>query len=237
MVVHDTAQGFSAYDKSPDSEFFGNLSYYNGWMASDRNHGHGMYMQNISGGKLISDNIVGDNADEGMQIYGSGNANVVGFNIVGNAYYNTSSWPFPHYQYNLLVAGGSIRKDIQVSNNYSYFTPEQDYGFVALGQYTSGQDMAIKNNVFVGGYDTLDVQGEDGPVVFTGNTLYTRSSAVRQVNLILFGSQTIGSYSWNNNAYYGLNRFYFGSNQDFAGWKAATGFDSSSTIAPTLRPE
>src|ERR1700690_2790153 len=66
MVVHDTAEGFSAYNQSPNCEFYRNLSYYNGWIGPDRNHGHGMYMQNISGTKLISDNIVGDNSDEGL---------------------------------------------------------------------------------------------------------------------------------------------------------------------------
>ena len=109
-VVHDTAQGFSAYDASSDSVFYGNLSYYNGFVAPDRNHGHGVYMQNATGTKLVQDNIVGDNADEGFQIYGSGNANVVGFRISGNAAYNSSSWPSPHYQYNFLIAGAPPAK-------------------------------------------------------------------------------------------------------------------------------
>ena len=74
MIVHDTLQGFSAYNASPNSEFTGNLSYYNGYAGSDRNYGHGMYMQNATGTKLLFDNIVGDNFDEGMQIYGSGSA-------------------------------------------------------------------------------------------------------------------------------------------------------------------
>ena len=155
-VVHDTAQGFSAYDASNDSVFYGNLSYYNGFVAPDRNHGHGFYMQNVTGTKLLQDNIVGDNSDEGLQIYGSGNANVVGFRMFGNASYNNSSWPTPHYQYNFLIAGGALRKDIQFDQNFSFFDPAADYGFVDFGQYTPGQDIKMTNSVFVGGYTGPD---------------------------------------------------------------------------------
>ena len=33
LIVHDTMQGFSAYNSSPDSEYYGNLSYYNGYVG------------------------------------------------------------------------------------------------------------------------------------------------------------------------------------------------------------
>ena len=112
MIVHDTAQGFSAFNAAPDTEFYGNLSYYNGFVGSDRSHGHGMYFQNDTGAKIISDNFVGDSADEGIQVYGSGNASVVNFVLEGNTLYNNSSWPAEHfqYQYNLIIAGGKSQK-------------------------------------------------------------------------------------------------------------------------------
>ncbi len=242
MVAHDTAQGFSAYATSPDNEFIGNLSYYNGNLpypscpGGDRNHGHGMYMQNLSGLKIVQDNIVGDNADEGLQIYGSGNASVQGFRISGNAFYNTSSWPFPYFQYNMLIAGGYIRKDIQVQNNYSYFTPSYDYGFVNFGQYTPGQDISVQNNVFVGGYTGVSMYDQGGPVNFTGNKVYIRPSAYEEIILQLGSGQTLSSYTWDNNQYYGRNFYNIFSNYDFSGWKSATGFDTNSTFdinAPT----
>ncbi len=240
MIVHDTAQGFSGYDGSPDTEFYGNLVYYNGWTGPDRVHGHGMYLQNVTGAKVVADNVIGDNFDEGIQVYGSGNAHVVGFRIRGNALYNTSSIPAPNaplqYQYNLLIAGGDIRQDIQVQNNYSFFTPSQDYGFVYLGQYTNGADMSVTDNVFVGGYTTLGVQNQGGPFTFTGNRLYNRPSSLRIVSLEPAAGQSIATYTWDRNSYFGLNRFYYGSNMDFAAWRSSTGFDSSSVMnssAPT----
>lgn len=93
-VVHDTQGGFYGYSASPNNEIYGNLIYYNGFAGSDRNHGHNIYLQNSTGTKWVTDNIDFDAADEGMQIYGSGNADVIGFDVEGNAFFNNSSWPF-----------------------------------------------------------------------------------------------------------------------------------------------
>ncbi len=239
-VVHDTAQGFSAYDASNDSVFYGNLSYYNGFVAPDRNHGHGFYMQNVTGTKLLQDNIVGDNADEGFQIYGSGSANVVGFRVFGNASYNSSSWPTPHYQYNFLVAGGASRKDIFFNQNYSFFDPAAGVGLVDFGQYTPGQDITVTNSVFVGGYTGPDVSMQSGPVVFAGNKSYVHSGAVQQARLELGPNQNTSGWTWDTNQYYGKNLFFTGStdgntahgvNLDFNEWKSATGFDANSSFS------
>ncbi len=236
-VVHDTSQGFSAYDQSSDSIFYGNLSYYNGFVGPDRNHGHGMYMQNIVGTKVIQDNIVGDNADEGLQIYGSGNANVVGFRVAGNASFNNSSWPSRNYQYNFLFAGGASRKDIIFDQNYSFFDPAADYGFVAFGAYTQGQDIKVTNSVFVGGYAGPEVAMQRGPVTFTGNKSYISSNAVQQIRLELGQNHNTNGWTWDHNQYYGKNLFFKGTtdgtttqgvNSDFNTWKAVTGFDTNS---------
>ena len=242
MVVHDTAQGFSAYDASPNSEFYGNLVYYNGFVSAARNAGHGIYLQNVSGSKVVADNFVGDNADEGIQIYGSGSANVVGFDIEGNSLYNTSSWPTPNYQYNLIIAGGANRKNITYSNNFSYFPLTNGNGFIAFGQYTNGQDITIQNNVFAGGFQTVEVSDEAGPVNFTKNTLVAGNASLRLVLLDTFPN--LSGYTWNNNTYYDQTTYHFyldqsgkaGLYETFAAWRNTTGFDASSTYqtsAPT----
>jgi len=247
MVVHDTEEGFSGYNASPDSEYYGNLSYYNGYVGTDRNHGHGMYFQNDTGTKIVSDNFVGDNANEGIQIYGSGNATVNGFSITGNTLYNNESWPAPIYQYNLLIAGGGTRKNIQVQNNYSYFPLTAGGGYFMLGGYDPGQDMAIQNNVLAGGYESMIVEQEDGPVSFTGNTIVASSAGIRAVGLIMDPGIGLSSYTWDNNTYYDLSPYHFffgtvsgsdtsGTNTGFSAWQANTGLDAHSTYsqsAPT----
>jgi hypothetical protein len=239
MVVHDTLEGFSAYNASPDSEFYGNLVYYNGFVATDRNHGHGMYFQNLMGTKTISDNTIGDNADEGIQIYGSGSAAISGFLITGNTLYNTGSWPSPHYQYNLIIAGGKTRKDIQVLNNFSYFPSKAAEGQVSFGQYTPGQDIIVKDNVFAGGYQPVGFEGEGGPVSFTGNKIYGTSTALRMIGLVVEAGQTLASYMWDRNIYYDVTPYHFyvgtntngstsGVNQIYSAWQIKTGFDAHS---------
>jgi hypothetical protein len=59
LVIHDTGQGMSPTSIATDSEYYGNIIYYNGWNAPDRGHGHGIYAQNGSGGsKLIKHNVM-----------------------------------------------------------------------------------------------------------------------------------------------------------------------------------
>jgi hypothetical protein len=246
LVVHDTSEGFNAYNQSPNCEFYGNLDYYNGFVGADRNHGHGMYMQNNTGTKLIADNIVGDNADEGLQIYGSGNASIVGFTISGNSLYNTSSWPTPNYQYNIIRGGGAIQSGNTISDNYSFFTPSANAGLIGLGQYTSGQNLVATNNVFAGGYITVSVMGMAGPLTFSGNKLYAAPTALRLISLGLFQGQTTSGYLWDNNAYFGFNSFYHGTydgssttngfNANLATWQSQTGFDAHSTFTNGTPP-
>ena len=58
----------------------------------------------------------------------------------------------------------------------------------------------------------------------------------------MFTGQTLSSYTWNNNTYYGLNGFYLGTydgnnfgpttNGTFQNWQLQTGLDSTSTYTP-----
>jgi hypothetical protein len=79
-----------------------------------------------------------------------------------------------------------------------------------------------------------------GPVVFTGNKSYVRSSAVQQARLELGPGQNTNGWTWDTNQYYGKNLFFTGTtdgnsahgvNLDFNGWKTATGFDANSSLS------
>ena len=52
-VLHNLDGGFSSYNGTPETEFHGNIVYYNGYVGEDRPHGHGFYLQNDSGHKYV----------------------------------------------------------------------------------------------------------------------------------------------------------------------------------------
>jgi hypothetical protein len=199
-------------------------------------------LQNITGTKLIKDNFAGDNSDEGIQAYGSGAANIIGITMQENSIYNNSSWPYEHYQYNMVLGGGQTNTGNTVTGNLSFFTPSADYGYFNISQYTVGTNNTATNNVFVGGYLAVSVEGEAGPFTFTGNTVYTRPTALREVTFGQFAGQTTAGFIWDHNTYYGNDDFFSGqydgngeccgANNTFSGWQAATGFDAHSTWTP-----
>ena len=245
-IVHDTGQGFSGYNAAPDLELYGSLSYYNGYVGPDRNHGHGIYMQNTTGAKLISDNFVGDNADEGIQIYGSPKASVVNFTVVGNALYNTASWPEANYQSNLVTGAGDAH-DNKFAQNMSFFTLSRRKGSVNIGQYMPSRDLEASDNVFAGGYVGVSVEGVNSPFTFERNKLVNipagpSGGPIYTTMLAQFPGQDTTAYSWDNNQYYGMNNFYRG-NYDGINVGGGTGmpfdewrkdFDKNSTFSSAL---
>ena len=234
MVVHDTAQGFSAFEASPNTEIYGCLVYYNGFLnpqaAGRVNFGHGMYLQNLTGLKTIDDNIIFDNAAYGMQLYGTVNASLIGFRIDGNASFNNSSWPGLTYTYNYIIENGKDRRDIQLNSNFSYFPLNAAAGQNLFGQDTTGEDISIENSVLAGGYNPAEMNDQSGPVTFTGNRIY----ATQGLSLVTLDQGTasfLSQYAWDHNSYYGNNAFLFPSGSGtFNQWRSATGFDANSTF-------
>ncbi len=58
LVIHDTRQGMSCWSGEIDPEIYGCIIYGNGWLGTDRGHGHCIYTQNKDGVKTISNCIM-----------------------------------------------------------------------------------------------------------------------------------------------------------------------------------
>jgi hypothetical protein len=234
LVVHDVnACGIQMWDKSMDAEMYGCIDYYNGLNSPQRPAGHGAYMQNIKGIKTVAENVVFDNAFEGLQIYGGGGANVVGFRIDGNVVFN-NGWN--EFQQSIIVAGGATRKDMQVTNNLTYIGTAS--GGATFGQWTAGEDLLMKDNVFAGGYVTLNCSFQSGPVVCTGNRIVTDPKALSTVWLYIMKGHSKDKYTWDKNEYWGAAQYgwayspaYTAENEgrqyhNWAGWQKNVGFDA-----------
>ena len=239
-IIHDTRQGISWWKEAVDGEAYGNIIYNNGFQASDRGHGHGVYTQNNNGVKKITDNIVFNQFALGLQLYGSGDvAYVRNYDVQGNVAFNngviSSGWPEGQRADNFLVAGGiDGAKGISLKNNYFYHDPEAVQGQNSMGWQWSNMnaDFVATNNYFIGGGYAVDAYAWNS-MRFTGNTVYGKQyTTIMQSRGVPFSSQT-----WNQNSYFGAGRYQLdGIDMDFSRWKAATGFDSSSQYksgAPT----
>jgi hypothetical protein len=171
LIVHDTAVGFGLWKEAIDAEVYGCLIYYNGWTAPDRGHGHGVYVQNLTGTKRIADNIIFSNFSHGVQSYGSASAYLNNINIEGNTIFD-NGMP-DDYQRNILIGGGSVAQSPRVTDNALYYpsTPGQNLN-VGYDPYGAGAaNPVITGNYIVNGDNAFSPLNTN--VTMTDNTFYS----------------------------------------------------------------
>jgi len=125
LIVHDTASGIGFWTPAVDAELYGNIIFNNGWTGPDRGHGHAIYAQNDAGIKVIRENILFNQFDAGMHIYGSENAKLRNFRVQGNVTFDNG----------FLVGGGTPAENIELIENYFYGSTVQLY-YAALQNKT-----------------------------------------------------------------------------------------------------
>src|SRR5438477_4810795 len=148
LSVHDTRQGFSFWKEAIDAEIYGCLIYNNGWIAPDRGHGHGIYTQNATGTKSITDNILFNQYGYGIHAYGSSTASLNNFTIQGNAAFNNGS-PAGQHNPDILVGGAAAARHIDVLDNATYARPFTSTT-ARLGSDAANADLRVEGNTFIG---------------------------------------------------------------------------------------
>jgi hypothetical protein len=105
-VIHGNMQGVSLWARvGGDSELYGNLIYDNGWMAPDRGHGHGVYLQNEpTSYKYLRNNVVFGQYSMNVHAYGSSSASIENVVIDQNIFYSAADRPN-----NRVLVGGLNR--------------------------------------------------------------------------------------------------------------------------------
>ncbi|HEY3457356.1 MAG TPA: hypothetical protein VGK64_22440 [Bryobacteraceae bacterium] len=227
-TVHDTRLGISMWKEAIGAEAYGNVIYFNGFQASDRGHGHGFYVQNETGAMNIVNNIVFDQFDNGLQFYGSGAASEKNFLVQGNISFNNGSISTNSAMAdNVIFVNTNGVSGVQLLNNYFYFTPQLGRGYNEMGWPGPNQDIVVKGNYFIGGFQPV-VISDWASVVFQNNTVYTDEY------LMAFATANPPTgYIWDSNNYYGNGIFsYNGSGTFLNGWQGWTGFDLHSTFSP-----
>jgi parallel beta-helix repeat protein len=170
LIVHDT-QDNGFWKQEINTEVNGCLFYYNGWSAPDRGHGHGIYAQNDTGSTMrLIDNIIFQQFDKGIQIYGSSTAPLNNMDLEGNtAFQNGYMASTTQGSNNIEIGGGQTAQNPTLLNNYSYYSGvgKDDIGYSPT---TGTANLIYKNNYAASGNDwPMLLQGASNPTI-TGNT-------------------------------------------------------------------
>jgi hypothetical protein len=171
MVLHDAGQGLGLWTAATDAEAYGNIIYYNGWDASDRGHGHGIYTQNQAPSvKRIVDNVLFGQFGIGIQAY-TGEGSIDNIQLEGNvAFDNGVLSQVSGYTYNLLVGGLVVANNPSLVSNFTY-TPQADGGNNDLGYDAGCRNATVTGNVFAGS-SALRIEHCLLSLSMAGNTFY-----------------------------------------------------------------
>jgi hypothetical protein len=144
LIIHNCNQGISCWKGEIDPEIYGCIIYDNGWLGTDRGHGHCIYTQNDEGVKVISNCIMSCPYDGTytLHAYGSERAYVNNFLVEENICYDKG--PF-------LIGGGRPSRNIRVFRNYLH-NVSMRIGYAA----PYNENCEVRDNVIVsGGLDII----------------------------------------------------------------------------------
>ena len=189
LVIHDNNQGISCWKGEIAPEIYGCILYGNGWLGTDRGHGHCIYTQNDEGVKTISNCIMSCQYDGTytMHAYGSSRAYVNNFLVEENICYGKG--PF-------LIGGGRPSRDIRVLRNYLY-SVSMRIGYTA--EYN--ENCEVRDNVIVNG--ALDVVRyrqvvqEDNLIVKKGQECPEETKSILLPNKYDVNRAHLVIYHWN----------------------------------------
>jgi hypothetical protein len=262
-VVHDTLNGIGKGEIWQRALVYGNIIFANGYVADDRGHGHGIYLQNLTGRVVVQENISFNNFGLGSQFYGAtaGRMNnlvlegFIGFNNGSPTFYAGNPTGLTGRRYGNLLVGTDVEPttDAYIKNAYLYEPTGMtvETGGITAGRLPTGgnNDLTIIDSYVAEPLNILTVD-QWADVTVRGNTFYATDNVGDAT--VAWSKLATGIIDWDANAYYAPvetdnctggsfiapfiktgSTGVCGSFLRWAEWKAATGYDANSTYAET----
>jgi hypothetical protein len=230
LIVHDTFNGFGSTNTNDNSQSYGCLFFNNGWKATDRPHGHNIYIHNGLGRtKSFTDCITWGAFESNVQAWSGSDADMDDFTFDGHVAFFSGD----HVDgYNFLLGSSTYRNPI-VTNGMFYVRGHTNWnlgygngnavGGDISGNYVGGGTQKFANftgttftNNFIW-YESLEGTIPAG----TGNTLRTSRPTANKVfvrkslyepgraNVVVFNWTGASSVSVDLSAIYSPNDTYY----------------------------
>jgi hypothetical protein len=224
-IYNTKKNGVGFWLAAVNAEIYGCIIYNNGFKGPSRGHGHGIYSQNLTGTKVIRDNIMFNAFGYGIHIYTEG-SNIQGYQIEGNILFNNGI-PGGKIERNILIGGRNPADRIFIRDNY--LVNRSDYASstsLQLGYSGANLNAEVTGNVLVNG--ALSIIKAWNSIKVTDNQMYTSNSERRLINFEDFS--TIVNPNFSRNKYFGgtLN------NNTFSNWQTQSRQDANSTYSIAL---
>lgn len=179
LVMHDGGGGIYNEHSNFDVEITGWVVYNEGWQASDRGHGHGIYVRSSVGPVKVRDNIVFNNFGFGLHGYNQVSDGMKGVLYDGNVTFDNGSLAFASSP-NILLGGVDVgAQQDTVRNNMAYYAPaisdinSNGIASMKVGYSTTANvDVQVVNNYAIGGDPALEINNWQTALV-SGNTTYS----------------------------------------------------------------
>jgi hypothetical protein len=141
----------------------------------------------------IVNKIVFNQFDNGLQFYGSGAASEKNFLVQSNISFNNGSISTNSAMADdVIFVNTNGVSGVQLLNNYFYFNPQLDRGYNEMGWPGPNQDIVVKGNYFIGGFQPV-VISDWASVVLQNNTVYTDEYLMAFATAAMITTETASS--------------------------------------------
>ncbi len=239
-IIHDVYDsGIGSSSSGVNVEINGCIIFNAGWKGASMGFGHGMYLSNNTGEKVVRKNIIFNTYGHGIQFYTEGSMKLIGSLFEDNIVFNAGG---PQNadgvgdMRNFMIGGNAPIEDLVVRNNFSYHFPSTEGNGIVMGYNVVSESCEVTGNYIARGKRALSMtRFKDATVL--NNTIIGSDENNYALTTVLFpeGGGTY-RYNWNNNNYFGNQEVFFDENNNkrltFEEWKSRFKFDTQGSFSP-----